>query len=513
MQSTHKESNKRVIKNTGFLYLRMVLVMFVTFFTARITLHVLGVEDFGIQNVVAGAVAFLGVLTGTMTSATQRFLAYDLGKRDLHNFQKTFSTIILVFLSICAIILIVGEAISEWLIYDYLVIPRPRLFAAFWTYQFALFTFIISMMTIPYTSACIAYERMDVFGYMSIIESLLKLAVVYVLYISTFDKLITLSILNLFVQCLLFVAYILFCLKRLRGCKLTKYWNTKLIKEILQYTGWNLFGSVSGILCTAGLTILLNLFFGPIVNAAKAIADKVNQVATQFSLNFFQASSPLIIKSYAGGETDYAKKLVCECSKFTYYLMFVISLAIIFVVKEGLAIWLGNNYVTNDMIAFTQLILVYSLISVLEPPLSTIIRATGKIRNYQVSVGIVTLLALPVCYILFKNGFSAISSMVALIVIIAIAHIIRLYIVQIQIGLRISTYFKVVLRPIAIVTLISFALTYGFNNFIEGQWFRIITLPILAILFSISTILLFGLNNSEKTMLLSIIRNKFHKEK
>lgn len=505
-QGKTQADRNRIIRNTLFLYLRMVLVMFVSFFTARITLQVLGVEDFGIQNVVAGVVSFLGVMTGTMTSATQRFFAYDLGRNDLQQYKRTFSTMILVFIVLSLLVFIIGEAFANWLVYDYLVIPSARQDAAYWAYQFAILTFIASMMTIPFTASCIAHEKMDVFGYISIFESIMKLLVVYLLYLSSYDKLISLSILNCVVQYLLLAIYAIYCFKKFAGCKITKQLQKNLLKQILQYTGWNLFGSVSGILCTSGLTIVLNLFFGPLVNAAKSIADKINQFVVQFSNNFFQASAPMIVKSYASGDVQYSRDLVCKCSKFSYYLMYIVTLAIIFVIKDLLQIWLGKKYVTEDMILFTQWILVYSLINVLEPPISQIIRATGDIKVYQVSVGIITLSCIPVSYLAFKLGFAPVWSIIILTIIYTIAHFARLYVAQRQVNLKIREYIRNVFIPIGVVTLSSFTLLFLISSLIPTCRYRIIILPVCSVIISFSAIYFLGLTTTEK----ELVKNKIN---
>lgn len=506
MHQKSKQDRTKIIKNTLFLYFRMGLVMIVSFFTTRVTLQILGVEDFGIQNVVAGIVSFLGILTSTMTSATQRFFSYDLGRNDLHQYRRTFSTILVVFMLLSVVVLIVGEILGPWLIKDYLVIPRNKLYAAYWTYQLSIWTFVASMLTIPFTSSCIAYERMDVFGYISIVEAFLKLSVVYLLCLSSFDKLITLSILNCIVQYILLLAYISFCVKNFKGCHLSAQIQPHLLKHILSYTGWNLFGSISGILCTSGLTILLNLFFGPIVNAAKSIADKINQVINQFSNNFFQASAPQIVKSYAAGDLTSSIDLVCKCSKFSYYLNFVVTNAIIFVIKDLLELWLGKEYVTREMVSFSQWILIYSLVNVLEPPISQIIRATGDIRNYQVRVGMITLLCLPVCYTLFALKFPPQWSLISLTIIYVIALFVRLKIAEKQVGLKVRIYLREVLIPITIVTFISLAIGFTLSIIISRLSCSIFLLPCMALIVSIATIFTMGLSKQERTILLKKIK-------
>lgn len=490
--------NKRVLKNTLFLYGRMIIVTVVSFFTARLTLQILGVEDYGILNVVTMLISFMSILTATMTSATQRFLAFYLGKNDIPQYQKIFSITLQIYAIFAIIILILTELLGGWIIDDWLVIPPERQHAAYWAYQFSIMSFLASMMLVPFMSSIVAYEKMDVFGYLGIADSLIKLGIVYLLYISTADKLVTLSCLNAIAQVFMLFIYAIYCIRSFEGCRLKFMWDKNTTVQLMSYTGWNFFGAVSGVLSTSGISVVLNLFFGPVVNAAKAIADKVNQLIVQLSSNFYQASSPVIIKSYAAGEQDYSRKLACKCSKLAYFLVYIISLPVILTMEELLSLWLGKDYVTPDMIIFSQWMLIYSLVNVLEMPLTLLIRATGDIKNYQICVGIITLCVVPVCYVLFKFGLPAYFSIIALTVIYAIAHFVRMSIVQKEVHLKMRHYTKEVLCPILYVTLPTVIPMYMLTRQFPPGFLRVIIIGGLSLCVTAMLICLLGLTHGER---------------
>lgn len=463
-------------------------------------MQVLGIEDYGIQNVVGGLVSFMSVITGTMTSATQRFFAYELGKKDVKSYNNVFSMIMLIFLFMSVLVLVIAELCGPWIIQDYLVIPLDRVYAAQWVYQCSIVMFLSSMLSIPYMSSMISYERMDIYAYMSFYDVGMKLLVVYFLLLSSYDKLITLSVLTMIVSVSSTLLYAGYCTWKLNGCRFRFYWNKQMFHQLTKYTGWNLFGSLSATLNVSGINILLNIFFGPVTNAAKAIADKICGIISSFSGNFYMAVAPQIIKTYAAGEFDRSKMLVLKSSKFSYFLLFTLSLPIILLMPELLILWLGKEQVTDEMILFSRLILIYALVGVLEQPITMIIRATGNIRNYQIAVGAITLLTIPISYILFKHGQPSSACVIVLIMAYAMAQIIRVLIAKRQVSLSIRKYFKEVLLPIFLVTGISFPLSY----FLSLQFTTILMKIVFGIILSLSitclSIYVLGLSVRERRL-------------
>ncbi len=446
-------NNKRILKNTVYLYLRMIVTTIVSLYTTRITLQLLGAEDFGIFNVVGGVIGFMGIFTGSMGSATQRFLSYDLGKGNINQFSKTFSMLVNIYAIFCLVIVIVLEVIGTYLITEYLNIPNERENAALWIYQFAIFTFVLGTILLPYTSAIVAYEKMAIYAYFTFLDVFFKFMIVVSLYITPFDKLVTYGLLTCIMTLIYNVIYFVYCKRKLDGCEYVMYWNKRLFKKISIYVGWNLFGATSGILTTQGLTVLLNIFFGPVVNAAKAIADKINITVTSFCVNFYMAVNPQIIKSYAAREIGYTRKLVIWSSKFSFYLLLILSVPLISNMEQLLNIWLGTKQVSDEMVAFSQWVLVFSLVNILENPITQAVRATGDIKKYQIVIGVQTLLFIPICYSCFKYGnIPAYGSMIILSIIYLFAQFSRIWIVSPIINLRPVEYLHQVMFPISLTS-------------------------------------------------------------
>lgn len=506
----YSESNKRVAKNTAFLYFRMLLLTVVNLYTVKITLEVLGAEDYGIYNVVASVVTSLTVFNGTLTSATQRFLSYHLGKSDYLSYNKTFSLLFIGFLVITVILIIIGEIVGFFFLNDWLNIPSNRLYAAKWVYQTSIFTFIFHLLIIPFSSSIIANEKMNAFAYITIIDGIFKLILVYMLVVSSYDKLIFYGILILIESVMIFIIYVVYCNIAFPFCKFKFIWDKGLFKELTSYTGWNLFGSVSGILITQGQNILLNIFFGPLINTAKAIADKITGVVNSFSTNFYMAISPQIVKSYAANDYMRMINLAIKSSRLSFFLVLLISFPLIVCMNTLLNLWLGDGSVSQVMINFSKLSLVFCLISSLDPPITHMIRATGQIRNYQLKIGVITLLYIPLAACVLYLGASAISTMVVLIILYSIVQIIRVFLAHRQIGLNIKTYNMKVIRPIIIVS-VCIMILYIFIDLIHfsDNVINIIIRFLISILSVSAVIWLGGLSRSDKAHIKNIIKIKF----
>ena len=303
-------NNKRIAKNTLLLYFRMLFIMAINLYTSRIVLKILGIEDFGIYNAVGGIVAMFGFLTSAMSISTQRYITYELGKNNLKQLNKIFNTSITIHAVISVIILILAETIGLWFLYNKMTIPIERLNAALWTYQASIASAIILIMSIPYNATIIAHEKMSAFAYISVLEVVLKLAIVYLLLISNFDKLKLYSTLILIVQLIIRIIYGQYCKKHFLETKIHFIKDKSLFKEMLSFAGWNLWGNCAGIASTQGVNILLNIFFGPHINAARGIAVQVQGAVNQFASNFQTAINPQITKSYAQGDYNYMHNLI-----------------------------------------------------------------------------------------------------------------------------------------------------------------------------------------------------------
>lgn len=501
------DNSKRIAKNTMMLYLRMIVTTIVSLFTARLTLQLLGVEDFGINNVVSGIVGFMSIITHVMNNATQRFLAYDLGKQDIKHYQQTFSMLINIFAIFSIVSVIILELVGPWIIAKYLVIPPNRLVAAQWVYQFTIFNFVCMLMITPYQGAIISYEKMGIYAYFTFIDVAFKLLNVLVLYITPFDKLISYGAVGVLMTFLYRAVILLYCKRKLEGCIYIKFWEKDLFKKMAGFAGWNLFGSVSWTLNNQGQTLLLNIFFGPVVNAAKAVADKINGLVVQLSNNFFMAVSPQIVKSYADGDLEYTKNLVLKSSKFSFLLLAVVSFPLIFNMDYLLKIWLGEEQVSHEMIKFCKLILVFAMVNSLEAPISQAFRAYGNIKKYQLYIGLQTLLFAPITYLLFKWGFDAYYSMITLIVVYAISQISRVIMVRKIISLSMVEYIKAVLLPICCVSVLTVCVLL-IVNMNSSDFVSLLTNLCVSFLISAFIILIAGINKKERLFAYDVIKTK-----
>lgn len=505
-------NSKRIAKNTLMLYFRMILLTLISLYTVRVTLAILGSEDFGIYNVVASVVTMLNFFTGTMTSATQRFFAYSLGKNDLKGYNDIFSIIIILFSIISFIVIIIGGLVGGWAVESVLVIPENRMNAAMVAFVCSLFMFFCHVMMIPYTASIIAHEHMQAFAYISVADGILKLLLVYLLSIASYDKLIVYSALMAAETLLILFLYYSYCRRKYSECRFRIIWKKAVVKQLFSYTGWSLFGSVSGILTTQGQNILLNIFFGPIVNAAKAIADKIYGVITSFSQNFYMAVSPQIVMNYATGEKEEMVRLAFRSSKYSFFLLLMLSSILFINTEDLLLLWLGDDKVNDEMLVLTQLSLVYAQVSILEQPITQMIRATGDIKRYQIEVGVITLSFIPVASIFLIIGAPAWSTMIILIIIYAIAHIARLLVAKKQLAISIKTYLTQVIFPISVVfCLVIPAMIVLANISSMGNILLSILLKSVLLLLFISAIIYFvGMNSVERSMIkqkiLSVVR-------
>ena len=511
MAEGETSNNKRIAKNTAYLYLRMMFTAFLSLYTARLVLQNLGVEDFGIYNVVGGVVTFMGFLTATMSSATQRFLTYHLGTGDSMKFRQTFSLLINIYLIFCAIALVILEIAGPIYISHFMTIPSERIIAAQWVFQFSLLTFLVNTISVPYKSAIVAYEKMGMYAYVGIAEAVLCLVVVIALPYIPYDKLVVYGLLMCAIYIGLVLVMMLYCRQKLANCRYIKFWDSKYVKELISYSGWNLFGSTTGVMNLQGQAIVLNYFFGPIVNAAKAIADRVNGMITQFSHNFYMAVTPQIIKSYAAGDIDYMRSLVLNSSRYSFLMLFVISVPLIIAMEPLLVLWLGSEQVTIDVIRFCQCTIVYSLVNILEQPITMAVRATGDIKKYQVYVGSLTLTFIPLCIILFCFGLPAYTSMLLLSLVYIGTLIVRVRIIAPIIKIKSVDYLKKVVKPLfysVILTVFLVLLTHylsfcdGYDDLIRG---------VVSFIISVIVSFLVGLNLKERTLLIGFVNRRLKK--
>lgn len=495
-QTNIAENNKRIAKNTLMLYIRMFLMMGVTLFTSRVILQVLGVEDYGIYNVVGGIISIVAFINGGMVSATQRYITFALGKSDIKQLKEVFSTSLQIHIFISLIVLILGETIGLWFLYNELVIPESRMIAALWVLQCSIVTTVVSIMSVPYNAVIIAHEKMSAFACISIFEAFLNLAIVFLLKVSSYDKLIIYAILLLLVKVTIRLIYVRYCNRHFVESKYHQVINKPLLKEMFGFAGWSFWGNLANVLYTQGLNMMLNIFFGPVVNAARGIAVQVQTAVGLFVTNFQVALNPQITKSYAIGDLEQMHQLMFRSARFSFFLLYLLVLPILLDTNFVLTVWLKE--VPKNAVVFTQLMLCISLIYSLTGNCVIANQATGKVKTYQAIVGGILLLVLPLSYVVLKMGAPAYSVFIVHFVVELIAQSARIILLQKPIDLPIKNHFIYVYKYVFIVILVSSILPYYIHLQFEEGWLRFIMVGITCVLSVGLSVFFLGLTTRER---------------
>lgn len=487
----------------------MLLMMGVSLYTVRVVLSTLGEVDYGIFNVVAGVVTMFSFLSATMAGASQRFFAFELGRGDLVQLKKTFSMTMTIYLILAVVILILAETVGLWFLNNKMTIPAERMEAANWIFQFAILSFMVSMFAIPYNAAIIAHERMQVYAWVSLVEVALKLGVVYVLVLFSVDKLKLYAVLTFVVTLLVSLMYRAYCKRKFEECRFSFYWNKPLFREIVGYSGWNLFGSLAGVFNNQGISIILNLFFGPVVNAAQAVAVQVNNAINQFVQNFMMATRPQITKYYASGEKERMLTLVFQSSKYSFLLLFVLTMPILLETNYIFTLWLKD--VPEHVVIFTRLIIVSALVDSLSLPLMAAAQATGKVKLYQTTVGGFMLLNLPLSYFLLRMGYPASIIFYLAIINSFLCLFIRLLLLRKMVCLPIGSYFKGVLLPIIATGIFSYIFPFLVSIQLNESFLRLCMTAFVGLISSGVIITLIGLSINEKIYISQSIKKITYK--
>lgn len=475
----------------------MLVLMVISLYTSRVVIDALGLEDYGIMNAVGGLVAFIGLINAGMSNATVRFITFSLGTDTPEETRKVFNNSLGVHAVICLILIIIGETIGLWFFFDQMNIPEARLNAAFVVYQLALVSTVLAIMVLPFNSLIMAHERMSIYAYVAIVDVVLKLLICYLISISPIDKLVTYGILLLVAGIIYALINIIYCYRNFPESHVTFRCQRRGMKRMTGFAGWSMVGCASSIISGQGINLLLNIFGGPILNAARGIAIQVQGVLSGFVGNFQAAVTPQIIKNYAANELTEMHKLVCFSSKYSFYILLFITLPIICNINTILHWWLKS--VPEYCGIFLSLIMINSLIGVLSNSLMKSADATGDIRRYHLIVGGVRLLVLPTAYVLLKVGFAPESVFVIQMFFEIISLYLRLYVLKDQIHLSIKTFAANVLVPISKVTILSVFFTWigwylcPFDAFLRVAFITLWSCPI-----TLFIIWKFGMNAVER---------------
>lgn len=508
-----QSSNKTIAKNTIFLYFRMMFTMVVSLFTSRVILQVLGVEDYGIYQTVGGVVGMLQFVNGALSTGSSRFLTFEMGTGNFEKLKRTFSSVLTAHLLLALLIVLVAETGGLWFVYNKLVIPTERLDAAVFAYQLSILAAIFQITQVPYNACIISHEKMGIYAYVSIAEVVLKLAIVYALYIGGWDKLMLYSVLYCIVNISIVVFYRIYCTHNFKEAKYKPMWDKEIMKGVLSYSGWNLFANTSVALKSQGTVILINMFFNPSVVAARAVANQVNMAANQFIQNFRTAANPQIVKRYAAGDLEGSKSLLLSSTKFSYYLMLLLALPICLVAEPLLKLWLGQ--VPEYSVIFLQLAIITSLFQVFDTSFYTALYANGQIRENALISPSLGFFAIIISYILFRQGCPPESlAWTMLIDYVLLGLIIKPILIIKIVGYKWGDILKV-FRPCLWVSIVSSFFPFV-AYLLRAQLFtneivQFFALSLISVISVSITVWLLGLDKDMKERLLSMIINKIHK--
>lgn len=504
MEISHN-NNKRIVKNTLLLYFRMLFLMIVSLYTSRVILDALGVEDYGIYNVVGGFVAMFGLISAALTSACSRFLNYEMGVANIQRQIVVFSTSVTIQWALAIIVALLAEIIGVWYINNVMVIPSARLLAANWCFQFSVFNFCMNLVTVPYNASIIAHEKMNVFAFISIFQGIGVLLISFLVYIEPFDRLVFYSLMLLLLQFSIRIIYQIYCKRNFEECHYNLVFDKHLLQQMLSYSLWHFVGNGSSILKSHGINIVLNLFFGPVINSARGISAQVESAVGQFAGNFIMAMNPQITQSYARGNLDYMFSLIEKGSRYSYYLLFLVSLPIMLNTEYILNLWLKD--VPEYAVIFVQLSLIVMMINSISRPLITGQNATGNVRNYQLVVGGILLLNLPISFILLKIFESPIVVMFVAILVEIIAMMARIFIIP----QTISEFHPIVfLKKVPIhclfISIIALVIPFSMKCFVTTQSiFSFLTNCLICVISTVFVVWTMGCSQNERKMITSKI--------
>ena len=493
------------------LYMRAILMMGIGLYTSRIILKALGITDFGIYNAVGGIIAMFGFISSSLSNATSRFITIAIGRGDQSYTNRTYGNIKVMYYILCVVIVLFAETVGLWFLFNKMTIPADRMSAAFWVYQYSVLSSVVGFISVPYNSAIIAHERMSAFAYISLLDATLKLVICFLLQMSPYDKLIVYATLLFFVGVIDRIIYAVYCNKRFEEVHAPARIDKEQLREILTMSGWSLSGNLFWILNTQGVNLILNVFFGPVVNAARGIAMQVQGVMGQFVTNFQTAINPQITKSYANVEYDRMHSLLHLSSKFSYFLMLLMSVPVFIEAPIILKWWLGT--IPDNTIVYLRIILLYSVFATLANPLWIAVLATGKLKKYQLWDNMVQALVLPISYIAFKY-FHAASYWVFIILLVAeiVEIFVRVWVVLPLINHKYLDYIREVVIPLVLVSFVAPLVPLALSNYLStNEVVEFFMISVISVLSSFLFIWLLGMKRSERGYFVEFLKKRYKK--
>lgn len=503
----NSKGNQLMAKNTILLCIRMVIVLGITLYTSRVVLRVLGVEDYGIYNVVGGFVVMFGFLNGALSTGVQRFYNFEYGKNGIEGANRVFVTAVQTQTIIAIVTILLVETIGLWYINNKMVIPPGRLNAAFWIFQFSTVSLGTTILTVPYQAAILAHEKMDFYAIIGIMDQLLKLGIALLLPYTTSDKLITYGALFLVITAINFACNILYTKIKFEEIEYHFVFHKSLFMELLQFSGWNIFGKLALMGKDQGLNMILNLFFGPVVNAARGVANQVYGAISGFVSNIPVAVKPQLTQAYAQGNIKRTFSLMFAISKACFFFTFLMALPICLEIDFILNLWLGANHVPEYTNIFVVLIIMISLVGNLNSPVSFVVHATGKMRRYQVVTSIIEILVLPSSYIALKLSANPPVVFIVSLMFTVIGQIVSLFILRGLVTFSLRKYFKEVIMPLATASIIACVIPILIRCSLDEGFIRVALIFVLSVLCALSSAYVFGLTKIEKQMCVKLLRS------
>ena len=507
MMPGHNENTRRIAKNTLMLYFRMLFMMFLGLFTSRIVLESLGETDYGIYNVVGGVVAMFSIISGTLSSSVSRFITFEMGKGSEAQLDKVYSTSVIIQALLAVIVIVFAEPIGLWFIDNKMTIDPARIPAARSVLHFSIFSFAVNLMSIPQTASITAHEKMSAYAYVGILDGILRFSVALLISRSSQDRLVFYAMLMAASVLIVRMVYGWYCRRNFEECHFRPVFDKSLLKQMFSFAGWNFIGETAGVLRDQGGNILINIFFGPVVNAARGVALQLNNVVIGFVTNFMTAVNPQITKSYAAGEYDYMFSLVRKASRMSFYLLFILALPIIFNTEDVLNLWLKQ--VPDHSSLFMQLFLIFALCESISRPLITTMLASGKIRDYQIAVGGLMLLNLPVSYVLLKNGFIPEITVAVSIVLSLMCLVVRLVMLRRITGFPVGQFMIRVGLNILLVSASAVAVCLPVSLLIPDTFTGFILSACICVTAASMSVLFVGCTRTERRELLGVVLKRF----
>lgn len=493
-------NNNRIAKNTIFLYVRMFFVLIVSLYTSRVVLNTLGVSDFGVYTVVGGFVSLFGFLNSTLSSSMSRFFNYEGGQRSEEGVREVYTAGFWIHVLLAVVVLILLETFGLWYINNVMVVPDDRLHAANILLQYSIFSMTLVILEIPYTSAIMSYERMDFYAIVSIIDVVLKLLIVLALPFIPYDKLISFATLTLIITIADFLLYFIYAKRKFGALKLDGKVNKTLYKSFLSFSGWNLLGTFAYLLKGQGLNMILNVFFGTLINAARGVAYQVSGAISGFYSNIATAFRPQLVDAYSKKNYERVLNIFFSESRICYCLILVLIVPVIIKIDYVLQLWLGDA-VPEYANIFSILVLIDMLIGTLNAPCTQVAYSVGKLKKYQIITSIINLMLLPSCWAFLKMGYDAVTVFVITIVFSIINQTVCLILLRELFVYRLSDYAKNVLFPCITLSVLLPIVPYLLSCSLEDTFFSLIIICLCDIVIAAIVFYFFGMNNKEKEMI------------